>query len=138
MEQWTDDFGVQFEKDDNGVVSLIDAPHDIKEYSVPDFVTKIGDYAFFECFELTSISIPDSVVEIGNCAFGECFELTHVSISLSNLIFGAWPFSGCYKLTNITILESIPQSTTLEEHSDKDVYIDPFTDPAAIDPDSPF
>ena len=65
MEQWTDNFGVQFEKDDNGVVSLIDAPHDIKEYSVPDFVTKIGDYAFFECFGLTSVSIPESVVEIG-------------------------------------------------------------------------
>ena len=138
MEQWTDDFGVQFEKDDNGVVSLIDAPHDIKEYSVPDYVTKIGDYAFFECFELTSISIPDSVVEIGYCAFGYCFALTHISISLSNLKFDAWPFVACSKLTNITLLESIPKSTTLEEHSDKDVYIDPFTDPAAIDPDSPF
>lgn len=138
MEQWTDDFGVQFEKDENGVVSLVNAPENIKEYAIPDFVTKIGDYAFFECFELTSISIPDSVVEIGYCAFGYCFALTHISISLSNLKFGAWPFVACSKLTNITLLESIPQSTTLEEPGNKDGSIDPFTDPAAIDPDSPF
>ena len=138
MEQWTDDFGVQFEKKDDGVVLLLKAPHDIQEYSVPDYVTKIGDYAFFECFELTSISIPDSVVEIGYCAFGYCFALTHISISLSNLKFGAWPFVECSKLTNITLLEATPQNLTLERPGNKDVYIDPFTDPAAIDPDSPF
>ena len=39
-------------------------------------VTSIGDYAFFECFGLTSIIIPDSVTSIGVEAFYNCSNLT--------------------------------------------------------------
>ena len=59
MEQWTDDFGVQFEKDENGVVSLVNAPENIKEYAIPDYVTEIGKCAFSQCYDLTKISIPN-------------------------------------------------------------------------------
>lgn len=116
MEQWTDNFGVQFEKDENGVVSLVDAPKNIKEYIIPDYVTKIDDYAFFECFGLTSVSIPESVVEIGTCAFGYCVELTSISISMSNMKLGAGVFVGCLKLTHITIPEPRPQTANTKVH----------------------
>ncbi|MBQ9557422.1 MAG: leucine-rich repeat protein [Clostridia bacterium] len=36
---------------------------------IPDSVTCIGDYAFFECTNLSSITIPDSVTSIGEYAF---------------------------------------------------------------------
>ena len=159
MEQWTDDFGVQFEKDENGVVSLVKAPHDIQEYSVPDYVTKIGecafsqcyaltkisipnsvtkigDYAFFECFGLTSVSIPESVVEIGTCAFGYCVELTSISISMSNMKLGAGVFVGCLKLTHITIPEPRPQTANTKVHviKKRGYYIEY----SEADPNSPF
>ena len=37
--------------------------------TIPDSVTKIGDYAFYGCKGLTSITIPDSVTSIGYSAF---------------------------------------------------------------------
>ena len=36
---------------------------------IPDGVTTIGDYAFWNCSSLASITLPDSVTTIGNWAF---------------------------------------------------------------------
>ena len=38
-------------------------------YTIPDNVTEIGESAFSDCTELTSITIPNSVTEIGWDAF---------------------------------------------------------------------
>lgn len=136
MEQWTDDFGVQFEKNENGVVSLVKAPENIKEYAIPDYVAKIGDYAFFECFGLTSVSIPESVVEIGTCAFGYCFELASISISMSNMKLGEGVFVGCLKLTHITIPEPRPQTANTKVHIIKKRRY--YIEYSEADPNCPF
>ena len=41
----------------------------------------IGQYAFYECADLTSVTIPNSVTSIGDYAFSECSGLTSVHIS---------------------------------------------------------
>ena len=38
-------------------------------------ITKIGDYAFYCCTNLTSVTIPDSVTTIGDDAFAHCTSL---------------------------------------------------------------
>lgn len=43
-------------------------------------MTRIGQYAFFDCESLTSITIPDSVTNIGFSAFSGCSNLTSVTI----------------------------------------------------------
>ena len=48
------------------------APAGITEYTVPNSVTEIGDYAFYNCSSLTSVTIPNSVTEIGDYAFYNC------------------------------------------------------------------
>ena len=45
------------------------APAGITEYTIPDSVTKIGQYVFYGCSSLTSVTIPDSVTTIGTLAF---------------------------------------------------------------------
>ena len=54
------------------------APANLTTYSIPNDVTKIGDYALYNCDILTDATIPDSVTSIGDYAFYSCNELTSV------------------------------------------------------------
>ncbi len=44
-------------------------------------ITRIGEYAFFDCRNLSSVTIPDSVTSIGDMAFGNCTGLVNVTYS---------------------------------------------------------
>ena len=50
-----------------------------KNTTIPNSVTSIGDLAFSNCFDLTSITIPNSVTSIGNRAFSYCSGLTSIT-----------------------------------------------------------
>ncbi len=39
---------------------------------IPDSVTTIGDYVFYDCDSLTAVSIPNSITTIGYGAFSDC------------------------------------------------------------------
>lgn len=98
--------------------------------TIPDSVTKIERYAFYECTNLTSISIPDSVISIGNDAFWACSSLQSIKMpsgvttieentfahceNLKNIILPDGlltikhsAFQGCFSLTSITIPTSV-------------------------------
>ena len=72
-----DEYGVLFNKNKT---MLIQYPtgNTRTNYTIPDSVTTIGDYAFEFCSNLTNITIPDSVTAIGRCAFVDCNNLTDV------------------------------------------------------------
>ncbi len=77
-------------------------------------VTSIGDYAFQECKELTSITLPDSLQSIGDGAFDECVSLTSISIPSKVTEIGEAAFSSCEKIEEIKIpdgVTSIKQGT---------------------------
>ena len=63
-------------------------------------LTTIGDYAFSWCSNLTSITIPDSVTTIGNSAFSGCDSLTSIIIPDSVTTIG---YSAFYNCSNLTI-----------------------------------
>ena len=54
------------------------APAGLTEYTIPDGVTSIGTYAFYEYSNLISITIPETVTRIQNCAFKNCSKLAEV------------------------------------------------------------
>ena len=61
----------------NGVLELFTGVG-LTEYTIPDNITLIGDYAFFNCNSLTSVTIPDSVTSIGMGALLRCKSLTSI------------------------------------------------------------
>ena len=70
---------------------------------IPDSVTSIGYSAFYYCSGLTSIDIPDSVTSIGNYAFQYCYSLTSIDIPGGVTSFGGYVFNSCTGLTSCTI-----------------------------------
>ena len=74
---------------------------------IPNSVTSIGNYAFYECTGLTSITIPNSVTNIGGGAFEDCTGLTDVTINEGVTSIGWGTFSGCTGLTSIEIPNSV-------------------------------
>ena len=83
------------------------APVGLAEYTIPNSVTTIGDYAFYQCRSLTSITIPNSVTTIGVCAFDGCSSLTSVTIPDSVTTIGGGAFRICSSLTSVTIGNSV-------------------------------
>lgn len=66
-------------------------------------VTRIKQFAFYDCTVLTSVTIPNSVTEIGGGAFGRCTGLTNITIPDSVTEIGSGAFDYCTRLTSITI-----------------------------------
>ena len=72
--------GVLFDKNKS---KLIQYPigNQRTEYTVPNSVTTICKYAFYDCRSLTSVTIPDSVTSIGYSVFKNCENLKDVYYS---------------------------------------------------------
>jgi hypothetical protein len=71
-------------------------------------VKHIGDSAFYNQTNLTSVTIPGSVTSIGgSSAFAGCTSLTKVTIGNGLTSIGSFTFAFCTSLTNITIPGSI-------------------------------
>ena len=79
----------------------------VKNYTIGDGVTSIGQSAFYNCTGLTSVTIGNSVTSIGNGAFSFCTGLTSVTIGNSVTSIGENAFSYCSGLTSITIPNSV-------------------------------
>ena len=76
--------------------------------TIPDSVTTIGFQAFKDCSNLTSITIPDSVTRIGGSAFSGCRSLTSITIPDSVTSIGEWAFQHCSSLTSVYCKPTIP------------------------------
>ena len=59
------------------------------EIIIPDGVTVIMDYAFRNCYNLTSLIIPASVMGIGGAAFYGCSNLSHITFMGDKLSLGS-------------------------------------------------
>lgn len=75
----------------------------IENLVIPNGVTAIGDFAFEQCHDLTSVSLPEGITKIGFCAFATCIHLVSVNIPQSVTSIGEGAFEYCYKLSSITL-----------------------------------
>jgi len=79
----------------------------IVSVTIPDSVTTIGTFAFYECRGLTSVSIPNSVTNIGEYAFKDCSGLTDIVLPNAITELKWWVLAGCTGLSTLTIPESV-------------------------------
>ncbi len=98
--------GVLFNKNKTTIMQYPAGKTDMT-YIIPDSVTSIGMYAFYECTSLASVTIPDSVTSIGTSAFFGCTSLASVTIGNSVTSIGSSIFYGCTSLTSVTIPDSV-------------------------------
>ena len=75
--------------------------------TIPDSVTSIGEWAFYNCSSLKSVTIPHGVTSIEYYAFGGCSSLTSVTMGSGVTSIGDSAFSGCSSLTSVTIPDSV-------------------------------
>ena len=79
----------------------------IKNISLPDGMTSIGDKAFSGCSALTQVTIPDGVTSIGFDAFDNCYALTQVDIPNSVTSIGDYAFYNCSALAQVILPNSV-------------------------------
>jgi len=76
--------------------------------TIPNSVTSIGDFAFYECTGLTSLTIPNSIKSIGEHAFTDSRDLISLTIPQSVTSIGDYAFWGCSGLTSINVESGNP------------------------------
>jgi len=87
--------------------------NNITAVTIPSSVTAIGSYAFYKCIGMLSIDIPNSVTYIGNNAFWDCKSLP--SIVLPNRLTTITQLlPGCFNLESVVIPNSV---TNITNHS---------------------
>ena len=68
----------------------------------PIGLTRIGNYAFSFCINLSLTSLPSGITSIGNDAFRYCTQLNITRLPSSLIDIYTTAFEGCTKLTSIT------------------------------------
>lgn len=82
---------------------------EITSISLPNGLTSIGAYAFYDCREITEIQIPQSVTKMGQSVFYNCDALISIDIpaSVTTIPYGA--FMNCLNLRTINIPEGVQE-----------------------------
>jgi hypothetical protein len=76
---------------------------------MPDSITSIGDGAFSDARELTTVALPERLTKIGNVAFANCVTLTNVILPDTLEFIGKYAFNGCAGLSKVTFNGTIDQ-----------------------------
>lgn len=93
------------------------APYGLEEYNIPNGVTTIGSYAFYNCTSLVSVTLPNSIRDVRDGAFSGCESLSAFYgklVSNDNRciikVWGGKNILSCFAsagLTNYTIPEGV-------------------------------
>jgi len=79
----------------------------IKHVVFSEGVTKIGDHAFMNCYNLASVRFPNTMTNIGWSSFNGCSSLISVIVPEGVTYISYATFSNCSSLTSITLPSSL-------------------------------
>lgn len=98
--------GVLYTKDGSKLICL---PGKFAEYSVPDGVQLVGNYAFAGNVNLTNIKMPNSIYWIGDNAFQDCKELKEFVVPEPVYNISYATFADCPKIESLTFGKNVAQ-----------------------------
>ena len=75
--------------------------------TIPGSVTSLGDGSFALCFGLTTVEVPGSITNIGENTFRGCTNLSSLTLFSGVTSIGGYAFFDCISLTNVTIPDSV-------------------------------
>jgi sugar lactone lactonase YvrE len=77
--------------------------------TIPEGITTIGQYAFYDCEGLSSVSFPASLTRIGDNAFQYCDGISTISFPPSSLLttIGNYAFNYCQGLSSVSFPASL-------------------------------
>lgn len=110
--------------------TLIAIDPTLENYEIPEGVTAIEEYAFYES-SIKNIIIPESVTKIGSAAFSGCRNLRKVSFKGKKGItkIPAYCFHGCTSLQTISLPSSI---RTIEDSAFEKSGLKTLTLPSSV------
>ena len=73
----------------------------LENVNIPATLTKVGDYAFHACTTISEITLPDTVTSIGKYAFDGCHNLSYIRVPLGLSDIGAYAFDLSDAKTNL-------------------------------------
>lgn len=104
--------GILFKKSDNSIY-IFPCNFGAGNAVIPDGITKIEKFYFYNNKRITSITIPASVTEIADSAFENCTSLKTVTFLADEdgqyglTTINRWAFYNCSSLTSITLPDTV-------------------------------
>lgn len=86
------------------------------ELIIPDSVTKIGNEAFRNCTNISSVVISNNMTELSSYSFGGCTNLTSINLGNNLKTISDYAFNGCTGLTSVTIPDSVTEINAYAFH----------------------
>lgn len=79
----------------------------IREFTIPEGVTCVGDMCFFDCDKLEKVTMPDSLKKLGVGTFAYCGELETVQLPENIDLVPDFLFMECEKLKTVEMGDNI-------------------------------
>ena len=93
------------------IVSIGDHAFDncaeLTSVELPNTVTTIGEYAFYQCSSIVSVDLPNNIATLGKHTFEQCSELISIEIPHTITVIEDYVFNQCSGLTSIEIPNSV-------------------------------
>lgn len=82
-------------------------PKSLRTVVLPEGISSIGDYAFYECSDLLQIILPAGVTKIGEYTFSKCSSLQQIEIPEAVETIGLKAFEKCENLQKVKLPDGL-------------------------------
>ena len=105
----------------------------LKDVTISNNVTKLCDYAFYDCEVLTNVELPEGITSIGRSAFGYCDKLSSISIPANVIQIGSYAFEYCKAIKEIISWSTVPPTIDYYTFNNVDKTIPVYVPKGCVD-----